>query len=71
MNGIIHPCCHPVDGPQPKTEEEMFHNVEIYVNKLIRIVRPKNLIYFAIGSYSDVNVIKFIDGVAPRAKMNQ
>ena len=35
MNGIIHPCCHPIDGPQPKTEEEMFHNVEIYVNKLI------------------------------------
>lgn len=27
MNGIIHPCCHPVDGPQPKSEEEMFKNV--------------------------------------------
>ena len=19
MNGIIHPCCHPVDGPQPSS----------------------------------------------------
>jgi 5'-3' exoribonuclease 2 len=59
MNGIIHPCTHPTNGKQPSTETEMFNNVFEYVDRLIRIVRPKQLMYFA------------IDGVAPRAKINQ
>lgn len=33
MNGIIHPCAHPEDGPQPKTEEEMYVNVMKYVDR--------------------------------------
>lgn len=59
MNGIIHPWTHPTNGKQPLTETEMFNNIFEYVDRLIRIIRPKQMIYFA------------VDGVAPRAKINQ
>lgn len=59
MNGIIHPCTAPPGRAAPKTESEMFNNIFDYVDKIMAIARPKRLIYMA------------VDGVAPRAKMNQ
>jgi len=56
LNGIIHPCTTGLKGKKPKNEAEMFNNIFEYVDELMSIVRPGNLVYFA------------VDGVAPRAK---
>lgn len=45
--------------PAPKTEEAMMHEVFLYTDRVVSMVRPRKLLVMA------------IDGVAPRAKMNQ
>ncbi|KAK3490857.1 XRN 5'-3' exonuclease N-terminus-domain-containing protein [Neurospora hispaniola] len=59
MNGIVHPCSHPEDRPAPKDEEEMMVEVFKYTDRVVNMVRPRKLLMIA------------VDGVAPRAKMNQ
>ncbi|XP_052738346.1 5'-3' exoribonuclease 1 [Bicyclus anynana] len=61
MNGIIHNCSHPDDSnPHFRiTEEKIFKDIFHYISILFQIIKPKKLFFMA------------IDGVAPRAKMNQ
>lgn len=61
MNGIIHNCSHPNDDdPHFRiTEEKIFKDIFHYIEVLFRMIKPQKLFFMA------------VDGVAPRAKMNQ
>ena len=61
MNGIIHNCTHK-DSDTPTfrmTEDKMFIAIFNYIEHLFGKIKPRKLFFMA------------IDGVAPRAKMNQ
>lgn len=61
MNGIIHNCTHK-DSDSPTfrmTEDKMFIAIFNYIEHLFGKIKPQKLFFMA------------IDGVAPRAKMNQ
>ncbi|XP_028987929.1 5'-3' exoribonuclease 1 isoform X2 [Betta splendens] len=61
MNGIIHHCSHPNDEDVHFriSEEKIFADIFHYLEVLFRIVKPRKVFFMA------------VDGVAPRAKMNQ
>ncbi|KFB52046.1 AGAP004430-PA-like protein [Anopheles sinensis] len=61
MNGIIHNCSHPNDADVTFriSEEMIFEGVFHYVEYLFKMIRPQKVFFIA------------VDGVAPRAKMNQ
>lgn len=61
MNGIIHNCSHPNDSDASFriTETQIFLAVFAYIEHLFHKIKPKKVFFLA------------VDGVAPRAKMNQ
>ncbi|GMM53968.1 chromatin-binding exonuclease [Maudiozyma humilis] len=61
MNSILHTCTHGNDDDITKrmTEEEVFAKIFSYIDHLFQTIKPQKVFYMA------------IDGVAPRAKMNQ
>lgn len=60
MNGIIHACTHSNnDKLIDYNEVQMFNKIFTYTDNLFKLVRPSKLMFLA------------VDGVAPRAKMNQ
>ena len=61
MNGIIHNCSHPNDEDVHFriSEEKIFQDIFRYIEFLFRMIKPRKVFFMA------------IDGVAPRAKMNQ
>ncbi|KUI56786.1 5'-3' exoribonuclease 1 [Cytospora mali] len=61
MNGIIHNCTHKDSGDVQfrLSEDEMFIRIFNYIEHLFGKIKPKQLFFMA------------VDGVAPRAKMNQ
>ena len=60
MNGIIHMATHNnADAFIAANEEEMFRRIFLYTDRLYKLVAPTRIMFLA------------VDGVAPRAKMNQ
>ncbi|GMR35858.1 hypothetical protein PMAYCL1PPCAC_06053 [Pristionchus mayeri] len=61
MNGIIHNCSHPNDDDITFriSEEQIFQDIFKYIENLFNIIKPQKVFFMA------------VDGVAPRAKMNQ
>ncbi|CUM55403.1 uncharacterized protein AC631_03249 [Debaryomyces fabryi] len=60
MNSILHTCTHSNDDTFSRlTDDQMYAAIFSYIEHLFEIIKPHKVFYMA------------IDGVAPRAKMNQ
>jgi 5'-3' exoribonuclease 1 len=60
MNGVLHKCTHSDELSEVLSDEAVIRNLEEHLDRCIsHIIKPKKSIFFA------------IDGVAPRAKLNQ
>ena len=59
FNGIVHNATHPEGRPAPTTFDAMMLEVFRRVDRLVLAARPRRMLFLA------------LDGVAPRAKMNQ
>jgi 5'-3' exoribonuclease 1 len=61
MNGIIHTCSHnnTTISSESLSIEIIIQKILIEINNFVELIQPKELLYIA------------IDGVAPRAKLNQ
>lgn len=60
MNSILHTCTHAnSDALTIMTDDQMYAAIFAYIEHLFELIKPKGVFYMA------------IDGVAPRAKMNQ
>jgi 5'-3' exoribonuclease 2 len=59
FNGIVHNATHPQDRPAPPNRQAMMLEIFRLVDRIVAAARPRRLLYIA------------VDGVAPRAKMDQ
>ena len=80
MNGIIHICSHPNDDdPHFRiTEEKIFQDIFHYIEVLFRMIQPRKVRNSQLIAKLNIQLVFLtqvffmaIDGVAPRAKMNQ
>ncbi|KAH0576447.1 5'-3' exoribonuclease 2 [Spironucleus salmonicida] len=58
LNGLVHPCFHPPERTI-LNEDQVFQEMFILMDKVIKAVNPQKLVYIA------------VDGCAPRAKLQQ
>lgn len=59
FNAVIHPCCNKFLENMQNTDSELYRNLEEFLDDIMGRIRPRRLLYIS------------IDGVAPRAKLNQ
>lgn len=59
FNAIIHPCTDKSCKNLKQLDKELYNNLERYLDALVAYCKPKKMIYIS------------VDGVAPKAKMNQ